>query len=109
MQKNYLRSELRTQLKLGQIFPSMSFCRKLFNFSRNELFLQSFNDSITNSSFSDFGKFGGDLDSSTGTLDESNKVNSSGSFLSEDRSPRNSPGGITIQPINYVSFLHKFI
>lgn len=57
---------------------------------------QSFNDSITGSTT--FGKYGESLDSSCSTLDNSNR-----SFLSEERSPGSSPG-VTIQPINYVSW-----
>lgn len=71
------------------------------------LSLQSFNDSITNSStYGDYGKYG-DLDSSCGTLDISNNVHSNSSYLSDDRSPGSSPG-VTIQPLNYVSPLDVF-
>lgn len=61
--------------------------------------MQSFNDSITNSStYGDYGKYG-DHNSS---LDISNTVHSNSSLLSDDHSPGSSPG-VTIHPINYVS------
>lgn len=64
--------------------------------------MQSFNDSITNS-FGDYAAKFGELDSSvSSTLDTSNNLHSNSSYLTDEVSPRSSPGGVTIQPINFV-------